>query len=404
MSTKVTIILPVYNVEPYLRHCLDSVVNQTMRDIQIICVNDGSTDGSRAILQEYAEQDSRIEIIDQENQGGGSARNAAYPYIRGKYTYFADPDDWLELDLCQQCVEKAEATEADFVTLRHVEYNPDPQCSRPFDHTLPEIRQSLEEKYEIFQYLATWKNFWRSDFLLSNNIRFSEGKRPYNDVLPSWKGTVLADRIAILDNPLYHYRRIRLGSYQQATNEKQLVIVETFADIENMLHEAGLHIAYREIFIANKLENLHYRYGLLPAYLKPKFLHCVRQHWTKADREFCRDILPSHPDKNLRAFYLSQGFGGQLGMQMYHAELIKEFNTEQSCLLSEIARLQSEILRTQSEMVRTQSEMLRLQKEGNKNTRFHYNKYRLLSNLTWGKLREKYLAKKRAIKNALGIE
>ena len=91
MQPKVTIILPVYNVEPYLRQCLDSVVNQTMREIQIVCVNDGSTDGSPTILEEYAADDSRIEIIHQENQGGGSARNAAYPVARNdrKHSLFS---------------------------------------------------------------------------------------------------------------------------------------------------------------------------------------------------------------------------------------------------------------------------------------------------------------------------
>ena len=91
---------------------MDSVVNQTMRDIQIICVNDGSPDGSRAILQEYADRDSRIEIIDKPNGGLSSARNAAYPHIRGKYTLFVDSDDWIELDLCEKTYRKSEETGA----------------------------------------------------------------------------------------------------------------------------------------------------------------------------------------------------------------------------------------------------------------------------------------------------
>src|SRR5215469_13757361 len=111
MQPIISIIIPVYNVEPYLRQCLDSVVNQTMRDIQIICVNDGSPDNSRAILQEYANRDSRIEIIDKPNGGQSSARNAAYPHIRGKYTLFVDSDDWIERDLCEKTYRKAEETD-----------------------------------------------------------------------------------------------------------------------------------------------------------------------------------------------------------------------------------------------------------------------------------------------------
>jgi len=333
---QVTIILPVYNVELYLRQCLDSVVNQTMREIQIICVNDGSTDGSRVILQEYADQDSRIEIIDQENQGGGSARNAAYPYIRGKYTYFVDPDDWIDLDLCRQCVEKADATGADCVALRHIEYNPDPKCSRPFDPTLPEIRQSPEEKHEILQFAAPWRRFWRSDLLLANNIRFSEGKRPANDVLQFWKGTVLADRIAILDRPLYHYRRIRPGSYQQTINEKHFVIIETFNDIGYMLQETGLYEVYRDAFIAQKLSSWHYRYEFLPASLKPKFAALVRDSLTEDDREFYRTAPMS---KKVRLF-CKMVDGGFMETMNYHC------NRQMSSIVRWIIKPLKKLLKT----------------------------------------------------------
>ena len=115
MQPNVTIVLPVYNVEPYLRQCLDSVIRQTMRDIQIICVNDGSTDGSLAILEEYAGNDPRIMVIPQENQGGGSARNAAFPHIKGKYTCFVDPDDWIDLQLCEKLFRRAEETQAEML-------------------------------------------------------------------------------------------------------------------------------------------------------------------------------------------------------------------------------------------------------------------------------------------------
>jgi len=289
MQPKVTIILPVYNVEPYLRQCLDSVVNQTMREIQIVCVNDGSTDGSLAILREYESRDSRIEIIHQENQGGGSARNAAYPFIRGKYTYFVDPDDWIELDLCRRCYDKAEATEADFVALRCIEHKPYPKCSPPFDPMLPEVRQAPEEKSGEFvgRGAGTWKKFSRSDFLLLNNIRCSEGKRPYNDQLFAWKGMVLANRIAILDSPLYHYR-IRQGSYQRTIDESHFIIAETFNEIEKMLHETERYESYRNLFHEEKFAHYSVCYRRLPPTLRSKFLELIRRSLAEIDREFYR--------------------------------------------------------------------------------------------------------------------
>ncbi|MCL2348823.1 MAG: glycosyltransferase [Planctomycetaceae bacterium] len=318
MPPEISIVIPVYNVEQYLRECLDSVINQTMRDIQIICVDDGSTDGSPAILEEYAARDPRIEIIRQQNRGGGSARNAAYPRIRGKYTFFVDPDDWIDLDLCRLCADKTEATGADFVVLRFIEYNPDPRCSPAFDPSLPEIRRTPEEKDEIFPLTGTWSKFWQSGFLLSNNIRFSEGKRPANDMLPAWKGTVLAKRIAVLDQPLYHYR-IRRGSYLQTINEKHFIIIETFHEIEKMLHETGLYESYKNIFIQWKLIWFYrYHYCRYPRLLRPRFIQLLRRNLTKADREFCRNASPEIFDKDIRNFYLLLVDGGRFGPLKYH--------------------------------------------------------------------------------------
>ena len=93
MMPKVSVIIPVYNVEKYLKQCLDSVVNQTLKDIEIICVNDGSTDNSLEILEEYAQKDNRIIIISQENQGQSVARNIALEKATGEYVGFVDSDD-----------------------------------------------------------------------------------------------------------------------------------------------------------------------------------------------------------------------------------------------------------------------------------------------------------------------
>ena len=117
---KVSVIIPVYNVEKYLRKCLESVVNQTLKDIEIICVNDGSTDSSALILDEYARNDNRIKVYTQENQGQGAARNMALELAQGDYIAFVDSDDWLEVSALEELykfiTEKgAEAVVFDFV-------------------------------------------------------------------------------------------------------------------------------------------------------------------------------------------------------------------------------------------------------------------------------------------------
>ena len=95
---KISVIIPVYNVEKYITQCLESLVNQTMNDLEFVCVNDGSTDNSLNILKNYAEKDSRFVIINQTNQGAGVARNTAIKAAKGEYLVCLDPDDWFELN------------------------------------------------------------------------------------------------------------------------------------------------------------------------------------------------------------------------------------------------------------------------------------------------------------------
>ena len=96
--SKISVIVPVYNVEQYLPQCLDSIINQTYKNLEIICVDDGSPDNSGKILDEYAKKDKRIKVIHQENQGVSVARNTGLDNATGKYIGFVDPDDWIEAD------------------------------------------------------------------------------------------------------------------------------------------------------------------------------------------------------------------------------------------------------------------------------------------------------------------
>lgn len=111
---KVSVIIPVYNVEPYLDETMQSLIGQTLKEIEIIAVNDGSTDKSAAILEKYSKQDSRISYYNQENQGQSAARNQALRHAEGKYIYFMDADDVLDLEALKTCYEYAEKNRADF--------------------------------------------------------------------------------------------------------------------------------------------------------------------------------------------------------------------------------------------------------------------------------------------------
>ncbi len=123
MIPKVSIIIPVYNVEKYLKECLNSVVNQTLKEIEIICVDDGSTDNSLSILEEYAKKDNRINLLKQENSGAGAARNKGLDSARGEYIYFLDSDDFLELNAIEILYNQIAKNQADICFFKFYKYN-----------------------------------------------------------------------------------------------------------------------------------------------------------------------------------------------------------------------------------------------------------------------------------------
>ena len=297
MQPNVTIILPVYNVEKYLRECLDSVVNQTMREIQIICVNDGSTDGSPAILEEYAMNDPRIMVIHQENQGGGSARNAAYPHIKGKYTYFVDPDDWIDLQLCEKLFHRAEETQAKIVYVRMI-------CVHNFRNITHQKRDSLHERFEaamsspmeerkkqLIPLMATWYRFWLSDFIINNHITFSEGKRPFNDVLQHWKGVVYAEKIAVLNECLYYWR-IREDSYGRTFDRNKILTVLTVNDeVKRFLHQTSRFEEFREQYFDLLFNRILYNHIHSPAQLRKSLFRLVLERFGDEEQIYAKRPL-----------------------------------------------------------------------------------------------------------------
>ena len=122
---KVSVVIPVYNVEKFLKECLNSIINQSLEDIEIICVDDGSTDNSPKILKEYSLKDNRIKIISQENGGHAVATNNGMALANGKYLYLMDSDDILELNALEELYEYAENKNVDFVLFPAMNYDND---------------------------------------------------------------------------------------------------------------------------------------------------------------------------------------------------------------------------------------------------------------------------------------
>jgi glycosyltransferase involved in cell wall biosynthesis len=193
---KVSVIIPVYNTAPYLRRCLDSVVGQTLRDIEIICVNDGSTDESGEILQEYAEQDDRIRIIYfKENKGVSVARNAGIEITQGEYLGFVDSDDYPELNFYEKLYSKIIINNADVAkgNYRYWSHDGNPL---PIDYSLNERIREFKTNFSF----AFCSAIYKRKLIFDNKINFPIDQIDIEDPIFSLKVALLCNRIEIIDN------------------------------------------------------------------------------------------------------------------------------------------------------------------------------------------------------------
>ena len=208
-----SIIIPVYNVEKYLAECLDSVCSQTLKDLEIICIDDGSTDNSAAILADYARRDPRIRVIKQANAGVGAARNRGMDEARGKYVAFVDADDYLDLRMAEDTVALCEKNDLDFCLFDFIcfDYKTREEMVNSWsivNH--PEIPQErVFAPWELTSWgfsCAIWSGVFRRSFLVAQKIRFSELKLG-EDFCVFFSLLSQADRVYVNPKIFYHYRR-----------------------------------------------------------------------------------------------------------------------------------------------------------------------------------------------------
>ena len=205
---KVSIIVPVYNVEKLLSRCLNSLVNQSLSDIEIICVNDGSTDNSLNILKSFSEKDSRIIIIDKQNEGLSVARNTGMNIAKGKYIGFVDSDDWVDLDFYEKLYNSAINNGADIAVAGIIRTKKN-QKTFILEYNKEEIANDIYQKIslcDIPECCFVWNKIYKLDRLKSLNIEFEAG-RIYEDMI--WIPQVLysMDKVVAVPDTYYYYWR-----------------------------------------------------------------------------------------------------------------------------------------------------------------------------------------------------
>ena len=201
---KISIIVPVYKVEPYLRKCLDSIVNQTYENLEIILVDDGSPDSCGAICDEYAARDERIRVIHQPNGGLSAARNRGLEAAAGDYVAFVDSDDWVEPDMYGYLLSGAEQVGADIAVCGIFEELPDRQVCRHWQEAETfDTEGALEQLFLRKKYShSAWDKLYRRT--LFDGVRFPEG-RNFEDIATTYRVFEKARTVQLMPEAKYHY-------------------------------------------------------------------------------------------------------------------------------------------------------------------------------------------------------
>ncbi|MCE5221490.1 MAG: glycosyltransferase [Clostridium sp.] len=208
----ISIIIPVYNVGEYIKECLDSILMQTYKDLQIIIVDDGSSDNTMNIVKEYEDKFENVIILYQKNQGVSVARNTAFDYIKGEYTIYIDPDDFLELDMLENMYNRAKKDHVDIVISEYYVYYND-KDNRNYIEKYNVDSREIYNNYDVIDFMLNyelqgqlWNKFFKTELLKQIKFKF-EPNRYIQDVFPVFKAIYKSKGIAFIDKPLYYYRQ-----------------------------------------------------------------------------------------------------------------------------------------------------------------------------------------------------
>ncbi len=275
---KISILVPVCNVEKYLAKCLDSIVAQTLRDMEIIIINDGSTDASLSIAQKYAACDARIHIIDKQNEGYGRSMNRGMVLARGEYIGIVESDDWVDPDMFERLIaiadeHKAEVVKSDFYKYTSIdgEVNqkrnllPPADCGFVFE---PRKRVGI-----FWAQPSIWSAIYRRDFLVKNEIRFLESPgASFQDTAFNFKVLIMARRVFLTNDAYLHYRCDNENSSVKSSG-KVFCVADEWASVERYLavRDKDLHAAAQGLIPYIKLGTYVWNLNRLSRYARRRF-------------------------------------------------------------------------------------------------------------------------------------
>ena len=287
-SVKVSVIIPVYNTEKYLDETLNCVQDQTFKNMEIICVNDGSKDNSLNILKKHARKDSRIKIIDKENGGVSIARNTAMKNAKGKYIAFLDSDDLLAPYAIDEVYNLAEKYDADVTQYASTTFKDGEKLSEDvLEYKEPSIsfktRMDNENPFDHFgmDCSVVWNKLWKRSMIMDNNLEFVPGAALGEDTAFCWFSAPQIYKFVTTNSALHHYRVERVGSAMATGMKDPKKLAESYLKLANGMVESRNKISFKgsDGWIVWRIETLLY----------DPVINCMKDKKEKA--RYCSEIL-----------------------------------------------------------------------------------------------------------------
>lgn len=296
IMVKVSVVIPVYNASKYLGECLDSIVNQTLEDIEIICVDDESEDNSVEILEKYSNNDNRISIYKKNHGGGGSARNYALNLVEGKYIYFMDADDKLKLDALETLYNTAEDKNVDFIIFQAYNYeDSEKRLYKSESYSMDLLSKEVKDKIFNCDDLSSdltfdinvtpWSKFYNKDFVLNSGAKFPENLL-FHDNIFFWETFFSAKRIYFL-NGYFYCRRWHSDSSSRAMDERYIDSL-TIADLIINIFKKHDKINEKYIYnLFNKVVDInYYRFKVIQNEYKQIYFNKMKEVYSNWVDEF----------------------------------------------------------------------------------------------------------------------
>lgn len=285
----ISVLVPCYNVEKYLRQCLDSIINQTYGNLEIICLNDGSKDNTLAILKEYAANDSRIIIVDKPNSGYGATMNIGLRMAKGKYIGIVESDDYIEPQMYEILCSEAEKENLDITRCRFMERNmiSGKNQIQAFQYVKDggKVFRPIDVPSSFMTKPSIWAALYNREFLKTNDIQFLETPgASYQDTAFSFKALAMAQRVLILTDVLHNYRINDSSSV--SSPGKVFCVCDEEAEIQRFTKEKGKYEEMKGIMALRCFRSYKWNYNRLSSMkLKRSFI----KRWSAEAKEMFRN-------------------------------------------------------------------------------------------------------------------